>query len=147
MVHSNTVEVLLVDDDDGDIELTKQALLNSKIKVNLSVCFDGVEALQYLRREEAFKDAKRPDLVLLDLNMPKKDGRQTLNEIRSDPTLKELPVVILTTSEADEDIIRSYKLGCNCYVAKPVGLDEFSNMLQILKDFWFTVVKLPPHSS
>ena len=97
-----------------------------------------------MRKEGKFEYATRPDLVLLDLNMPKKDGRETLEEIRGDDRLKDLPVVILTTSEADEDIIKSYKLGCNCYVSKPVGLEEFSSVLSILKDFWFTVVKLPP---
>lgn len=138
------IEVLLVDDDEADIELTKQALLSNKIKVNLNVCLDGFEAMQYLRNEAEYQNAIKPDMILLDLNMPRKDGRQTLQEIRADENLKDLPVVILTTSEADEDVLKSYKLGCNCYVSKPVGLDEFSKMLGILKDFWFTVVKLPP---
>lgn len=140
------IEVLLVDDDEADIELTRRALLNNKLKINLHICFDGIEALQFLRREGKFEYAARPDLVLLDLNMPKKDGRETLEEIRKDDKLKDLPVVILTTSQADEDVIHSYEVGCNCYVAKPVGLDEFTKMLTILKDFWFTVVKLPPRA-
>ena len=137
------IHVLLVDDDEADIELTKQALLTNKIKIDLDICFDGIEAMQYLRQEAPFENATRPDIVLLDLNMPRKDGRETLQDIRADENLKSLPVVILTTSEADTDIFKSYKLGCSCYVSKPVGMDEFSKVLQILKDCWFTVVKLP----
>ena len=137
------VEVLLVEDDPGDIELTKEAIEKARLSINLNVVRDGEEAMTYLRRKGEFDKAVRPDLVLLDLNMPRKDGREVLREIRSDPDLTSLPVVILTTSDADEDILRTYDLGANCYVTKPVGLEQFMKVVQTVGNFWFMIVKLP----
>ena len=142
---SAPVEVLLVEDDIGDVELTREALVDSKLAVNLHVAKDGIEAMDYLRRKGAFTASATPDLILLDLNLPRKDGREVLKDIKSDPQLKRLPVIVLTTSDTEEDIIRSYNLGVNCYVQKPVGMQEFIRIVQVLEDFWFTVVKLPPH--
>ena len=138
------IEVLLVDDDPGDVDLTKEVLNLAKVKISLSVVEDGVEALAYLRKEGRFKDAVRPDLVLLDLNMPKKDGRETLEEIKADPALRSIPVVILTTSSADEDVVRTYTSGASCYITKPVGLEQFQKVVEAIEYFWFTVVKFPP---
>ncbi|NCO37159.1 MAG: response regulator [Armatimonadetes bacterium CG_4_10_14_3_um_filter_66_18] len=138
------IEVLLVEDDLGDAELTQEMLTEAKVSVNLRVVQDGVEALAYLRREGSYAEAARPDLVLLDLNMPRKDGREVLRDIRAEETLRSLPIVVLTTSESDEDILKSYDLGANCYVTKPVGLDQFARIIQCIEEFWFTVVKLPP---
>jgi two-component system, chemotaxis family, response regulator Rcp1 len=140
------IEILLVDDDPGDVELTMEVLEMAKVKVNLKYVEDGVQALEYLRREGANQDAVRPDLILLDLNMPRKDGRQTLAEIKADEDLKGIPVVILTTSDADEDVVKSYTLGAACYITKPVGLDQFSRVVQSIENFWFTVVNLPPRN-
>jgi CheY-like chemotaxis protein len=137
------VEVLLVEDDPGDIELTKEAIEKARLSINLNVVRDGEEAMAYLRRKGEFANAVRPDLVLLDLNMPRKDGREVLREIRADPDLTSLPVVILTTSDADEDILRTYDLGANCYVTKPVGLEQFMKVVQTVGNFWFMIVKLP----
>jgi len=138
------IEGLLVEDDLGDAELTQEMLTEAKVSVNLRVVQDGVEALAYLRREGSYAEAARPDLVLLDLNMPGKDGREVLRDIRAEETLRSLPIVVLTTSESDEDILKSYDLGANCYVTKPVGLDQFARIIQCIEEFWFTVVKLPP---
>ncbi len=138
------IEILLVEDDPGDVDLTRETLKDGKILVNLNVVGDGIEALKYLRKESNYKNAARPDLVLLDLNLPRKDGRQVLSEIKNDPDLKSIPVIVLTTSEADADILKSYGLGGNCYVTKPVGLDQFTKVVQGIEDFWFRVVKLPP---
>ncbi len=118
----STIEVLLVEDDPGDVELTQESLLDSKLKINQTVVNDGVEALDYLRKQNGYAKATRPDLILLDLNMPRKDGREVLAELKIDDNLKTIPVVVLTISEADQDILKSYELGCNCYVTKPVGL-------------------------
>lgn len=137
------VEVLLVEDDPGDIELTKEAIEKARLSINLNVVRDGEEAMAYLRRKGEFANAVRPDLVLLDLNMPRKDGREVLREIRSDSDLTSLPVVVLTTSDADEDILRTYDLGANCYVTKPVGLEQFMKVVQTVGNFWFMIVKLP----
>ncbi|MGD1856194.1 MAG: response regulator [Leptolyngbyaceae cyanobacterium] len=139
------IEILLVEDDVGDIELTREAMLDSKITVNLNVVQDGIQALSYLRRQAGYVDAAIPDLVLLDLNLPRRNGREVLQEIKGDPALKHIPVIVLTTSDAEEDILRSYELGVNCYVQKPVGMVEFMRIVQVLEDFWFTIVKLPPH--
>ena len=138
------VEVLLVEDDPGDVLLTQETLLSSKIQTNLHVVVDGVEALAFLRREGAYLGAPRPDLILLDLNMPRKDGREVLADIKEDSDLKTIPVAVLTTSSQDEDILRSYQLHANCYITKPVGLEQFSTVVQTLEDFWFAIVKLPP---
>jgi CheY-like chemotaxis protein len=137
------IEILLVDDDQGDIDLTLEVLELSKIKLNFNIARDGVECMEYLKKEGRFKNAVTPDLIFLDLNMPRKDGRQTLQEIKSDPQLKKIPVVILTTSDADTDIVSTYTTGANCYVTKPVGLEEFQKVVRIVENFWFTVVKLP----
>lgn len=142
-------EVLLVDDDPGDVDLTRETLLQSKLLVNLNVVADGVEALAYLRREPPYTEVSRPDVILLDLNMPRKDGREVLHEIKNDDRLNSIPVVVLTTSQAEQDVVRSYGLGANCYVTKPVGLKEFETVVHTIKDFWFTVVRLPardPHA-
>lgn len=137
------VEILLVEDNPGDVRLTKEALLDVKMKNNLNVVGDGVEALQFLRREEPFVDAPRPDIILLDLNLPRMDGQEVLAAVKSDPELKCIPVVVLTTSQAEEDIIRSYRLNANCYVTKPVDFDQFIRVVQSVENFWFTIVKLP----
>ncbi len=138
------VDVLLVEDDPGDVLLTEETLLGSKIRTNLHVAGDGVEALAFLRKEGRYAGMPRPDLILLDLNMPRKDGREVLAEIKEDPDLKTIPVAVLTTSSQDEDILRSYELHANCYITKPVGLEQFATVVQSLEDFWFAIVKLPP---
>jgi len=139
------IEVLLVEDNAGDIRLTEEALKEGKVIVNLTVARDGVEAMEYLQRRNGHANAVRPDLMLLDLNLPKKDGRQVLEEIKSDPELKSIPVVVLTTSEADSDILTTYGLHANCYITKPVDMDRFVEIVQLLEEFWFTIVKLPSH--
>jgi CheY-like chemotaxis protein len=138
------VEILLVEDDPGDVLLTQEALLGSKIRNNLHIASDGVEALAFLRQEGDYKESPRPDLILLDLNMPRKDGREVLAEVKADSSLKTIPIAVLTTSAQDEDILKSYQLHANCYITKPVGLDEFAQVVQSLDDFWFAIVKLPP---
>lgn len=137
-------EVLLVEDSPGDAQLTKLALEEGKIRINLNTVEDGVEALEFLRGYGKYADYPRPDLILLDLNLPRKDGREVLLDIKSDENLKRIPVVILTTSQADEDILRAYNLNANCYITKPVDFDRFANIVRSIEDFWFTIVKLPP---
>ena len=138
------IEILLVEDNPGDARLVKEALKDVKVLNNLRVAKDGVEALDFLHREGNHTGAPRPDLILLDLNLPKKNGREVLKEIKADKNLKRIPVVVLTTSKAEEDILRSYDLQANCYITKPVDLDEFIKVVKSIKDFWFTIVKLPP---
>jgi CheY-like chemotaxis protein len=138
------IEVLLVEDNPGDVRLTREALKDSRIGNNLSVVHDGVEALRYLRREGPYNQALRPQMVLLDLNLPKKDGREVLKEIKGDPALRTIPVVILTSSDAERDIASVYALGANCYITKPVDLDQFITVVRLIEDFWFGIVKLPP---
>lgn len=138
------IEILLVEDNPGDVRLTKEALKEGKVTNNLHVVMDGEEALQFLRCEGQYVDAPRPDMILLDLNLPRKDGREVLQEIKEDPNLHKIPVVILTTSKAEEDICRSYALNCNCYIQKPVELDQFLDAVKSLQEFWMTVVTLPP---
>ncbi|NJC66763.1 response regulator [Planosporangium flavigriseum] len=138
------IEVLLVEDDPGDVLMTKEAFEEHKVRNNLSVVNDGAEAIAYLRREGAYADAARPDLILLDLNLPKRDGREVLAEIKNDPALRQIPVVVLTTSQADEDIVRSYQLHANAYVTKPVDFDRFIEVVRQIDDFFVSVVKLPP---
>ena len=138
-----SVEVLLVEDDPSDVELTREGLNDSKMLINLNVVHDGIMALKYLRREPPYPNAARPDLIILDLNLPKKDGREVLKEIKNDDILKSIPVVILTTSQDAYDIQRCYELGANCWITKPVGLEEFIKIVGSVQDFWFTVVKLP----
>jgi len=137
------VEILLVEDNPGDAELTSIALKEGKVSNHLSIVDDGVEAMLFLRREAPYRDAPRPDLILLDLNLPRKDGRETLTEIKEDPELCNIPIVILTTSESERDIAESYKLKANCYIKKPVDLDQFMAIVRSIEDFWFTIVKLP----
>jgi CheY-like chemotaxis protein len=137
------VEILLVEDNPGDVRLTKEALKEGKVYSNLHWAKDGVEALEFLRRQGKFADVPRPDIILLDLNLPKKDGREVLSEIKNDDDLKRIPVVILTTSKAEEDVLRSYQLHANCYVTKPVDLDKFIVVVQSIDKFWLTVVTLP----
>ena len=141
------IEVLLVEDDPADVELTQETLQQNKLLLNVNTVGDGVEAMMYLRGEAPYTDVPRPDVILLDLNMPRKDGREVLREIKADERLKAIPVVVLTTSQAEEDVLRSYNLGASCYVTKPVGLHEFEKVVQVLKEFWFTVVKLPARDS
>ncbi|MHA6758678.1 response regulator [Streptacidiphilus sp. PAMC 29251] len=137
------VEVLLVEDDAGDELMTREAFEDNKIRNNLHVVRDGLEALDFLYRRAPHADAPRPDLILLDLNLPKYDGRQVLEQIKADPELCHIPVVVLTTSSAEEDILRSYKLHANAYVSKPVDLDQFVTAIRQIDDFFLTVVKLP----
>jgi chemotaxis family two-component system response regulator Rcp1 len=137
------IEILLVEDNPGDVRLTREALKEAKVRNNLAVANDGVEALAYLRRETPHEGAARPDLVLLDLNLPRKDGREVLAEIKADPDLRRLPVVVLTTSTAEQDILESYNLYANCYITKPVDLDQFLAIVTSIEDFWLTIVKLP----
>jgi CheY-like chemotaxis protein len=138
------IEVLLVEDNPGDAQLTRIALEDSKISVNLNVVEDGVEAMAFLRKQDKYAKVPHPDIVLLDLNLPRKDGREVLAEIKTDPTLKRIPVVVLTTSQAEEDIIKAYNLAANCYITKPVDFDQFVKIVQSIEDFWFAIVKLPP---
>lgn len=138
------IEILLVEDNPGDIRLTQEALKDSKLHNNLSVVKDGVEALAFLRCEGQYTEAPRPDIILLDLNLPRKDGREVLEEIKSDDTLKRIPVVVLTTSDDDMDIIATYNLHANCYITKPVDLQQFVRIVKSIENFWFSIVKLPP---
>jgi CheY-like chemotaxis protein len=137
------IDILLVEDDPGDVLMTREAFEHHKIRNALHVVSDGVEALQFLRRERPFADAPRPGLILLDLNLPRKDGREVLGEIKQDPALRTIPVVVLTTSEAEEDILRSYDLHANAYVTKPVDFEKFVEVVRQIDDFWVTVVQLP----
>lgn len=137
------IEILLVEDNPADARLTKEALKEGKILNNLHLARDGVEAMDFLRRREPFGDAVRPDLILLDLNMPKKDGREVLAEVKGDEGLRSIPIVVMTSSKAEEDIIRSYNLHANCYVTKPVDLDQFLVVVKAIEDFWVSVVALP----
>lgn len=138
------VEILLIEDNPGDVRLTIEALKESKIINNLEVVEDGIEALSFLKKEGIYKDKPRPDLIILDLNLPKKDGREVLGEIKSEDSLKQIPIVILTTSEAEEDIIKSYELHANCYITKPVNMEQFIKVVKSVGEFWFSIVMLPP---
>ena len=142
-LNGRPIEILLVEDNPGDVRLTKEALHEGKVYSNLHSVRDGVEALEFLRREGAHRNAPRPDIILLDLNLPKKDGREVLAAIKSDERLMQIPVVVLTTSSAEEDVYRSYKLHANCYVTKPVDLDKFLQVVKSIDSFWLTVVTLP----
>lgn len=141
---STPVEILLVEDNPGDVRLTREALKESKMLNTLSVASDGIEALEFLRRQGKFANANRPDLILLDLNLPRKDGREVLDEIKSDDELKRIPVVVLTTSKAEEDIIRMYTRYANCYITKPIDFDQFILVIKSIEEFWLSIVKLPP---
>jgi CheY-like chemotaxis protein len=137
------VEILLVEDNPGDVRLTREALQESKLYNNLHVVMDGEAAMDFVRQRGEYADMPRPDLVLLELNLPKKDGREVLEDIKADEELQSIPVVILTTSEADEDIVNTYELHANAYITKPVGMEKFIDVVKSVKDFWFTIVKLP----
>jgi chemotaxis family two-component system response regulator Rcp1 len=136
-------EILLVEDSLGDVRLTREALKDAKMYINLHVAEDGVEATAFLNREGKYADVPRPDLILLDLNLPKKNGRHVLQEIKVSPSLKSIPVVILTTSASDEDVLRSYQLHANCYITKPVDLNGFIKVIKSIDEFWLSIVKLP----
>jgi two-component system, chemotaxis family, response regulator Rcp1 len=138
------IDILLVDDDAGDVVLAKRALENGKIFNAMHVARDGVEALEFLQQTGRFADAPRPDLILLDLNMPRKDGREVLADIKQDPRFRSIPVVVLTTSDSELDVANMYDLHANCYVTKPVDLEQFTKIVKEIKQFWFSVVKLPP---
>lgn len=140
---TKNVEILLVEDNPGDVRLTQEILNEGKVRNNLSVVENGVEALSFLRKEGKYENSPIPDLILLDLNLPKKDGREVLNDIKNDDKLINIPVVVLTTSQAEEDIEKVYNLNANCYVSKPVELNEFINVVKSIEDFWLSIVKLP----
>jgi chemotaxis family two-component system response regulator Rcp1 len=137
------IRLLLVEDSPADARLTRESLKDCKVMVDMQHVKDGVDAMHYLRREGKFADAQRPDLVILDLNMPRKDGRETLEEIKADPDLRRIPVVILTISESEEDILRTYNLHANAFITKPIDLEQFSKVVHEIENFWFTIVKLP----
>ena len=137
------IEILLIEDNPGDARLTQEALREGRVSNRLSEVRDGVEAMAFVRREPPYTDAPRPDLILLDLNLPRKDGREVLAELKADPRLRLIPVVVLTTSEAEQDILRTYELHGNCYITKPVDLDKFLHIVHAVENFWLAVVKLP----
>ena len=139
-----TIHILLVEDNPGDVRLTEEALKDSKVHIRLDVVMDGVEAMDYLRRAGKYANASRPDIILLDLNLPRKDGRTVLAEIKEDELLRRIPVVILTTSDDEHDILRSYDLHANCYITKPLDLRQFATIVKTIENFWFQIVKLPP---
>jgi len=141
---SHPARVLLVEDNPGDARLTMEALRETKVENEVTVVEDGVEALAYLRREDPYADAPRPDLILLDLNLPRKDGREVLAELKQDPELERIPVVIFTTSHADQDILSTYELHANGYVTKPVDLEQFMTAVRSIEDFWLNIVEPPP---
>lgn len=141
--HSKPIEILLVEDNPGDVRLTKESLHDAKVHNHMMVANDGVEALACLRREGKYADATRPDLILLDLNLPRMNGFEVLDAIKEDPDLKRIPVVVLTTSQAEQDIIRSYNLYANAYVNKPVDLEQFIKVIKSIEDFWLEIVRLP----
>jgi len=141
------IDILLVEDNPGDVRLTIEGLNEGKVRNNLHVAKDGVEALAFLRRQGKYADAIRPDLILLDLNLPRKDGREVLSEIKADDRLKTIPVVVLTTSRAEQDVLQSYQLQANCYITKPVDLEQFITVVKSIEDFWLTIVTLPSSSA
>jgi len=144
VVEAMPIEVLLVEDDPGDVLMTREAFEEHKVGNRLNVVSDGVDALAYLRKEEPYQGAVRPDLILLDLNLPKRDGREVLAEIKNDSSLRQIPVVVLTTSQADEDVLRSYQLHANAYVTKPVDFERFVKVVKQIDEFFISVVRLPP---
>jgi CheY-like chemotaxis protein len=143
-ISGRPIEILLVEDNAGDVRLTVEALRDAKVLNNLSIAKDGVEAMAFLRQEGEYTDAAHPDLILLDLNLPKKDGREVLAEIKADANLRRIPVVVLTTSKAEEDILKTYNLYANCYISKPVALNQFITVVKSIEDFWLSIVQLPP---
>ena len=143
-INSRTIEVLLIEDNPGDVNLTRLALADRAINVNLSVVPDGVEAMNFLHRQGEYQQAVHPDLILLDWNLPRKDGREVLVEIKTNERLQRIPIVVLTTSQAEEDIRKAYDLHANCYITKPVDFQKFVQIIQSIEYFWFTIVQLPP---
>lgn len=141
---NGSIDILLVEDNEGDAHLTREALKRAKVRNRVHTTCDGVEAMQFLRREPPFADAPRPDLVLLDLNLPNMDGREVLEAIKADPALRPIPIVVVTSSAAEQDILKSYDLNANCYVTKPVDLQQFLHVIGSVGDFWLDIVKLPP---
>ncbi|MBI5642921.1 MAG: response regulator [Deltaproteobacteria bacterium] len=141
---SEPIEILMVEDNPSDVRLTVEAFKDAKVYNNMSVAENGEEAMSFLRREGKYADSPRPDLILLDLNLPKKNGREVLAEIKQDPSLKRIPVVILTTSDDEQDILKAYDLHVNAYIRKPVDLEQFIKIVEAVEDFWLSVVKLPP---
>ena len=139
-----TIDILLVEDSPGDVRLTQEALKDAKMRNELHVVVDGVEAMSFLHKEGKYADVPRPDLILLDLNLPKKDGREVLEEVKADESLKRIPVVVMTISQAEEDILKAYNLNANCYITKPVDLDQFVKVVKSIDEFWLSLVKLPP---
>ncbi len=137
------VDILLVEDSKADVRLTREALKDGKLKINLDVVYDGEEALAFLKKQGKYKDVLKPDLILLDLNLPKKEGKEVLREIKIDEDLKRIPVVILTVSKDEEDILKTYDLGANCFITKPVGLEQFIKVVKSIENFWFMIAKLP----
>lgn len=140
-----SIEMLLVEDNPGDARLAIEALKDAKVHNNLHWVQDGVEAMDFLRRKGNYSDAPRPDVILLDLNLPKKDGREVLADVKADEDLRRIPVVILTISDAEEDVIKTYNLHANCYIRKPIDLDQFVAVVKAIEDFWLTIVKLPTY--
>jgi CheY-like chemotaxis protein len=138
-----SVEILLVEDNPGDVRLTVEAMREGEVPNNIEVVNDGVEAIAYLRKEGKYAGKTRPDMIVLDLNLPRKDGREVLSEIKQDPSLRRIPVMVLTTSEAEQDIQRVYDLHANCYITKPVNLEQFFDMVKTIKSFWFQTARLP----
>ena len=143
MENLKVIEILLIEDNIGDARLTMEALKEGKVKNNLSVIYDGVEAIDFLFRRNKYLLAPRPDLILLDLNLPKKNGREVLAEIKEHESLKRIPIVVLTTSKSEEDILSTYNLHANCYITKPIDLGKFLNVVKSIEDFWLTLVQLP----
>jgi two-component system, chemotaxis family, response regulator Rcp1 len=143
-MNATVIQILLVEDSPSDVELTIEAMREAKVANELHVVIDGVEAMAFLRKEGAYAAACRPDLVLLDLNLPRKDGKEVLAEMRADSILRSIPVAVLTTSKAESDILRSYELGANCFITKPVHLPELIEVIHAIEDFWLTIVRLPP---
>jgi len=146
-MNADLISVLLIDDDPGDVLLVREAFEEHKVGNLLSVVSDGVQAMEYVRAQSSYSDATRPDLILLDLNLPRKSGIEVLEEIKSDPALSTIPVVVLTTSEAEEDIVRAYKLHANAYITKPVDFEQFTKIVHQIDDFFIGLVKLPPSAA
>jgi two-component system, chemotaxis family, response regulator Rcp1 len=146
-LEGTVIEILLIEDNPGDVGLTREALETFKVRNALHVASDGVEAMDFLRRRGEFGGAPRPDLILLDLNLPRRNGTEVLAEVKSDPELCTIPVVVLTTSRDEEDVLRSYNLYANCYITKPIDVTQFFKVVQSIEDFWLTIVKLPPRST
>jgi len=142
-MNARPIDILLVEDNPGDVRLTQEVLKEAKVKNDLHVVYDGVEAMAFLHHEGKYKDSPRPDLILLDLNLPRKTGHEVLKEIKSDDNLRRIPVVVLTVSKDEEDILKSYNLYANCFINKPVDLNQFLNVVKAIEDFWLTIVKLP----